>query len=71
MTKPELFFFAAISLLTFNTAYSRDSDSNEPIHVEADLLEVDETKNISTYTGKVQLEQGSLKIQSDKLIIPI
>jgi len=46
-----------------------DSDGDQPIEVEADRLEVRELDNISIYEGKVKLVQGSLVINSDRLVI--
>jgi len=46
-----------------------DSDRDQPIEVEADSLEVREQENVSIYEGNVQLVQGSLKINSDRLVI--
>jgi len=45
------------------------SDSDQPIAVEADNLEVREQDNISVYQGNVSLVQGSLEITSDRLVI--
>ena len=45
------------------------SDSEQPISVEADTLEVREQENISIYQGNVSLIQGSLKIHSQRLVI--
>ncbi len=44
-------------------------DSEQPIAVEADSLEVREQQNISIYQGNVSLVQGSLQINSDRLVI--
>ena len=46
-----------------------DSDREQPIHIEADQLEMREQENISIYEGNVKLVQGSLKINSDRLVI--
>ena len=46
-----------------------DSDGDQPIEVEADRLEVREQESISIYEGKVKLVQGSLVINSDRLVI--
>jgi lipopolysaccharide export system protein LptA len=46
-----------------------DSDGDQPIEVEADRLEVREQENISIYEGRVKLVQGSLVINSDRLVI--
>lgn len=48
---------------------ARDSDSEQPIEVEADSLELREQENISIYEGNVNLKQGSLEINSDRLVI--
>ncbi len=45
------------------------SDSEQPIAVEADKLEVRDGEKISIYEGNVSLVQGSLQIQSDRLVI--
>lgn len=45
------------------------ADGEQPIEVEADSLEVREAENISIYQGNVKLVQGSLQIQSDRLVI--
>ena len=46
-----------------------ESDAEQPIEVEADRLEVREQENISIYEGRVKLVQGSLVINSDRLVI--
>ena len=46
-----------------------ESDRQQPIEVEADRLEVREQENISIYEGSVKLVQGSLVINSDRLVI--
>lgn len=45
------------------------SDSEQPISVEADSLEVRDQENVSIYQGNVSLTQGSLEISSDRLVI--
>ncbi len=44
-------------------------DSEQPIEVEADRLEVRDEDNLSIYQGNVRLLQGSLEITSDRLVI--
>jgi lipopolysaccharide export system protein LptA len=69
MIKPEylLSFFLVTGI--FSPLHALDSDAEQPIKVEADMLVVDDQNQISTYSGQVSLIQGSLNIQSDKLII--
>lgn len=44
-------------------------DSEKPIEVEADSLEVRDAENVSIYRGNVKLRQGSLEIDSERLLI--
>jgi lipopolysaccharide export system protein LptA len=39
------------------------------MHLEADQVVVDDTKQISTFTGKVQLSQGTMLMHGDKIIV--
>jgi len=45
------------------------TDGEQPISVEADNLEIRDAENISIYDGNVKLVQGSLEINSDRLVI--
>lgn len=67
MTKVRL--ISLILLLLPMRLFALSSDSEQPISVEADTLEVREQDNISIYQGNVNLIQGSLEIQSQRLVI--
>lgn len=41
--------------------------SNSPIEIEADRLEVDDNKNVATFTGNVKAVQGDFLMQSAEL----
>jgi lipopolysaccharide export system protein LptA len=45
------------------------SDRSEPISIEADTAERDEAKGTTTYSGAVLMQQGSMKINADKVVI--
>jgi len=49
--------------------WALDADRDQPINIEADRLEIREQDNISIYEGNVVLIQGSLRINSDRLVI--
>jgi len=51
------------------SAWALDSDRQQPIYIDADHVEMDESKGVSTYTGNVVVVQGSMQINSDKLVI--
>jgi lipopolysaccharide export system protein LptA len=43
------------------------SDREQPIHIQADRVTVDETSKISTYEGNVELTQGSLHVTAERV----
>ena len=45
------------------------TDKDQPIHLEADSVEIDEASGVSTYQGNVIITQGSLKLWADKMWI--
>lgn len=44
------------------------TDREQPIHIEADKLDIDESRQISIYQGNVEMQQGSLNINSDRVV---
>ena len=60
-----LFVLLAISL----PGYALESDKDQPMHLEADSLSVDEASGVVLYEGSVEITQGSLKIWADQLWI--
>ncbi|EIK44405.1 OstA-like protein [Cellvibrio sp. BR] len=51
------------------TAWALPSDKNETIRGSADNLTVDQKNGVATYTGSVEIRQGSLIINADSIII--
>ena len=51
------------------TAHALDSDTQQPITIEADQVELDEKRQISTYTGRVKMLQGSVRVLADNVVI--
>ena len=56
-----------ITLLAFlpSLTWALPSDSQEPIDIEADHAELDDTNGITQYKGKAILTQGTLRIEGD------
>jgi len=50
-------------------AVGLSSDAEQPIEVNADGVSIDESKDISVYTGNVVVTQGSLRITGDVMTI--
>lgn len=63
----KLVFATLVALV--QTAFALDSDRNQPASVEADEVEYDFRTGVRTYKGNVIVEQGSLRITGDKLVV--
>lgn len=50
-------------------ALALKSDSAQPVNIDSNTASYDDNKKISVYTGNVITDQGSLHIESDKLVI--
>ncbi|MCP4487220.1 MAG: lipopolysaccharide transport periplasmic protein LptA [Gammaproteobacteria bacterium] len=67
-TSPVLIIIYLVILLP-SQLLAATTDKNQPIEVEADSLEIRDNDNISIYSGNVRLQQGSLLIGADRLVI--
>lgn len=69
-TKKAMSYFLLVGILSFfNHAWALGSDRSKPMHIEADLADINEKTGISIYTGNVVVIQGSLRITAEKLTI--
>ena len=59
-----LWLAALLSLGIAGTSQALPTDRNQPIHVSADRATMDDNSGITTYSGNVEIEQGSLKIKA-------
>lgn len=62
-------FLPAALLLCSSWAFALPGDKNETIRGSADNLTVDQKNGIATYTGSVEIQQGSLVINAESIII--
>ncbi len=51
------------------SVYALESDSDQPIIIDSNTATYDDVKAISTYTGDVVSIQGSIRVNSDKLVV--
>jgi len=58
-----------VLFLTPQHAFAKADDSNAPIEIEADQVEMRERESISVYTGNVKIVKGSIRFTGDKIII--
>jgi len=45
------------------------SDRTQPIHIQSDSAHSNQNQGLTTYSGSVQMDQGTLQILADKVII--
>jgi lipopolysaccharide export system protein LptA len=49
--------------------FAEPADRNQPMHLEADQVIMDDAQQISTFIGNVNLSQGTLLIRGDKIVV--
>ncbi|TNL47310.1 lipopolysaccharide transport periplasmic protein LptA [Acinetobacter bereziniae] len=58
-----------ISMLSLSaTAFAIPSDRNQPISLVADKATYSEATGVTTYTGNVIIEQGTMKLQASSIV---
>jgi lipopolysaccharide export system protein LptA len=55
--------------LVCNPSHAERADRDKPVHLEADHVSIDDAKQVSTFEGKVLLNQGTMAIQGDKIVV--
>jgi lipopolysaccharide export system protein LptA len=58
-----------LAALAAPLAGALDSDRQQPLFVEADAAEFDEKQSISLYLGNVEVQQGSMRILADEVLV--
>lgn len=71
MCLPSTFLKLTLCLLFLFTAnaIALESDKTSPIFIEANQVVMSDKIGVSTYTGDVKLEQGSIKITADSIVV--
>ena len=60
----------AFSLLFWSaSAPAENADRDKPIQVDADSIQIDDAKKVSTFEGNVVLTQGTLVIHADRIVV--
>ncbi len=68
MTVAAPFLMLVLTLLS-STSHAERADHEQPMHLEADQLSIDDVNKISVFTGDVKLTQGTLVIRADKIVV--
>ncbi|MDH5301158.1 MAG: lipopolysaccharide transport periplasmic protein LptA [Gammaproteobacteria bacterium] len=58
-----------ITWIVASNAWALPDDSKQNIHIEADQVDIDDRNGVSTYSGKVQLIQGSIRLTADNIVV--
>ena len=56
-------------LFTPALALALDSDTEQPVYVDADSQQLDMQSNKATFIGNVKLKQGSINLSADKVVV--
>jgi lipopolysaccharide export system protein LptA len=65
----KLRLFLLCAALCHAPAWAERADREKPVHIESDLLNVDDAKQVAVFEGKVVLTQGTFVLKSNKLIM--
>jgi len=68
-TKPRLRLLLLLWLLCPLSLSALTSDRDQPMHLEADSVSIDDASGVSLYEGNVVITQGSLQLWADRLWI--
>lgn len=60
---------ALLLMLCAQAGHAERADRDKPVNLEADQVLIDDAQQISTFTGNVQLSQGTLLIRGDKIVV--
>lgn len=60
---------ALVAFLYSTYAIALESDAKQPITIDSNGATYDEKSELSTYTGNVIATQGSIRVNSDKLVV--
>jgi lipopolysaccharide export system protein LptA len=56
-------------LLSSLPALAEQADRNQPVHIEANRITIDDAKKIQVFEGNVQLTQGTMMLRAEKLVV--
>ncbi len=56
-------------LIGSTLSHAENADRDKPLHLESDRVFIDDAKQVSVFEGKVQLIQGTILIQADKIVV--
>jgi lipopolysaccharide export system protein LptA len=61
--------FAVVAWIVSLPSYAELSDREQPMQIEADQVVLNQTQQISTFTGHVKFDQGTLRLRGEKIVV--
>lgn len=55
--------------ISAQVSWAEQADRDKPTHIDAGQVMVDDAQQVSTFSGNVQISQGTLLIRGDKVVI--
>lgn len=68
MFRDKAFIFLLTLLFSVN-CWALSTDKDQPVSIEADSVDIDETRETAIYNGNVILVQGSINLKAGKVIV--
>lgn len=67
--RPALLTVLLLTLAVAPQVQALTNDREQPIDIVADSVDINEAHGTSTYTGNVEINQGSIRVQADKVVV--
>jgi len=65
----KLCLLGLFALASAGSAHAERADRDKPMHLEANRVILDDARHVNNFEGRVQLIQGTLLIQADKIVV--
>jgi lipopolysaccharide export system protein LptA len=62
-------FLALLLVCVASNAYAENADRSSPLHLASDSMTLDDAKLMSTFEGHVELKQGTLQINAERIVV--
>lgn len=66
---PKVWLAAGLAVALAPAAVALPEDADQPIHIRADRAEVDQNAETVTYRGSVVVDQGTMHVTADEMIV--
>lgn len=60
---------SVLAILPAGSALALPEDADAPIHIRGDNAEFDQARGLLIYTGDVRIDQGTLRVTADRMVV--